>query len=54
VRVSNLSFDERDQASLDTWEGAAAEGDGDTESHDIRERHHERSSGGQASLTDFE
>jgi DNA polymerase IV (DinB-like DNA polymerase) len=54
VRVSNLSFDERDQASLDTWEGAAAEGDGDTGSRDIRERHRERSSDGQASLTDFE
>ncbi|QLD84497.1 DNA polymerase IV [Natronomonas halophila] len=53
VRVSNLSFDERDQTSLDTWEVDGAEtASGD--SHDIRERHRERSSGGQASLTDFE
>ncbi|WP_336135635.1 DNA polymerase IV [Natronomonas amylolytica] len=50
VRVSNLSFDERDQTSLDTWEDEAE----DARDHDIRERHRERSTGGQASLTDFE
>lgn len=53
VRVSNLSFDERDQTSLDTWEGDGTDA-ADAESHDIRKRHRERSSGGQASLTDFE
>ncbi|MEF8806918.1 DNA polymerase IV [Natronomonas sp.] len=53
VRVSNLSFDERDQASLDTWEGDGSEAE-NARDHDIRERHRERSSGGQASLTDFE
>jgi DNA polymerase IV (DinB-like DNA polymerase) len=53
VRVSNLSFDERDQTSLDTWEGDGAE-TANGESRDIRERHRERSPGGQASLTDFE
>ncbi|MFQ3318706.1 MAG: DNA polymerase IV (DinB-like DNA polymerase) [Natronomonas sp.] len=52
VRVSNLSFDDRDQASLDAWEQPESDGD-DTDS-DIRERHRSRSSGGQADLSEFE
>jgi DNA polymerase IV (DinB-like DNA polymerase) len=52
VRVSNLSFDDREQASLDAWEsGESAEHEG---SHDIRKRHHERSRGGQADLSEFQ
>ncbi|MFW5964780.1 MAG: DNA polymerase Y family protein, partial [Natronomonas sp.] len=51
VRVSNLSFDDREQASLDAWEGA----DDDVETgHDIRKRHRERSRGGQADLSEFQ
>jgi DNA polymerase IV (DinB-like DNA polymerase) len=53
VWVSNLSFDDRDQASLDTWGGDGTDA-ADTDSRDIRKRHRERSSDGQASLTDFE
>lgn len=52
VRVSNLSFDDREQASLDAWEsGESAEHEG---SHDIRKRHHERSRDGQADLSEFQ
>ncbi|MUV86347.1 DNA polymerase IV [Natronomonas sp. CBA1123] len=51
VRVSNLSFDDREQASLDAWEGS----DDDVETdHDIRKRHRERSTGGQADLSEFQ
>ena len=46
VRVSNLSFDERKQASLDAWE---SEGDVDG----FRERHRSRAGRGQADLSDF-
>jgi len=48
VRVSNLSFDERGQASLDAWEGE------DGGSGDVRERHRRRSGGGQVDLSEFE
>jgi DNA polymerase IV (DinB-like DNA polymerase) len=51
VRVSNLSFDDRDQASLDSWEtAAAADGTGDTSPPEFegRRRH------GQVELTEFE
>ena len=51
VRVSNLSFDDREQASLDAWEDS----DDDVETdHDIRKRHRERSRGGQADLSEFQ
>ncbi|QLD87658.1 DNA polymerase IV [Natronomonas salina] len=51
VRVSNLSFDDRQQASLDAWEGA----DGvDAGSRDVRERHRQRSPTGQVDLSEFE
>lgn len=47
VRVSNLSFDDRDQASLDDWNG---DGGGD-----IRRRYHDRASArGQVNLSWFE
>jgi DNA polymerase IV (DinB-like DNA polymerase) len=52
VRVSNLSFAEGDQSSLDAYGGDGG-GDGD----DPTERHRrpgERETGGQQSLTDFE
>ena len=57
VRVSNLSFDDADQANLDAWEG---EGDGNWAdgARDWRavdgERERRRSDDGQASLEDFE
>jgi DNA polymerase IV (DinB-like DNA polymerase) len=54
VRVSNLSFDDRDQTSLDTWERDGEVPDATDSTRDIRKRHRDRSSGGQASLTDFE
>ena len=50
VRVSNLSFDDREQASLDAWEG----GGGGSGSTDIRERHRQRSPTGQVDLSEFE
>ncbi|WP_178917134.1 DNA polymerase IV [Natronomonas gomsonensis] len=51
VRVSNLSFDDREQASLDAWEDS----DDDVETdHDIRKRHRERSRDGQADLSEFQ
>ena len=46
VRVSNLSFDERKQTSLDAWE-SEADADG------FRERHRSRVGRGQADLSDF-
>jgi DNA polymerase IV (DinB-like DNA polymerase) len=64
VRVSNLSFAEGDQASLDGWEGASGGGDGedrgggdadDSDGDDgdgCRPTRH-RSRRGQSSLTDF-
>lgn len=51
VRVSNLSFDDREQASLDAWEEADSGGSG---SADIRERHRQRSATGQVDLSEFE
>jgi len=48
VRVSNLSFADREQASLDAWAGAGDGADG------VSDREHRRRSGGQADLTDFE
>jgi DNA polymerase IV (DinB-like DNA polymerase) len=52
VRVSNLSFDDRDQASLDSWEAAAADGaDADGRSPPEFEG---RRRVGQVELTEFE
>ena len=51
VRVSNLSFDDREQASLDAWEDSDV---GSDSGHDIRKRHRERSRGGQADLSEFQ
>jgi len=51
VRVSNLSFDDREQASLDAWEDSDDEVETD---HDIRKRHRERTRGGQVDLSEFQ
>jgi DNA polymerase IV (DinB-like DNA polymerase) len=50
VRVSGLSFDDREQASLDAWEGS---GDG-AGTADVRERHRQRPARGQVDLSEFE
>jgi DNA polymerase IV (DinB-like DNA polymerase) len=49
VRVSNLSFDDCEQASLDAWDGAAG-----ADSTDVRERHRQRQSTGQVDLSEFQ
>jgi DNA polymerase IV (DinB-like DNA polymerase) len=60
VRVSNLSFDDRDQASLDDWEGrgdageGADDADGDSGTTDVRERHRRRSTTGQVDLSRYQ
>jgi DNA polymerase IV (DinB-like DNA polymerase) len=51
VRLSNLSFDDRDQASLDSWEGP---GDGDPRSRDRSPAVEGRRRLGQVELTEFE
>ena len=51
VRVSNLSFDDRDQASLDSWEGPE---DGDLRSGDRSPAVEGRRRLGQVELTEFE
>jgi DNA polymerase IV (DinB-like DNA polymerase) len=52
VRVSNLSFDDRDQASLDSWEAAAADG-ADVDGRSPPEFEGRRRVG-QVELTEFE
>jgi DNA polymerase IV (DinB-like DNA polymerase) len=51
VRLSNLSFDDRDQASLDSWEGPD---DGDPRSRDRSPPVEARRRLGQVELTEFE
>ncbi|WP_435349494.1 DNA polymerase IV [Haloarchaeobius sp. HRN-SO-5] len=58
VRVSNLSFTERQQASLDSYEGREDVADGAAGETDVRTRHRtgsddESTEGGQSSLSDF-
>jgi len=52
VRISNLSFADRDQASLDAWDGDDGSGGGG--SADDGRRRRRRDAGGQADLTEFE
>jgi DNA polymerase IV (DinB-like DNA polymerase) len=48
VRVSNLSFADREQATIDDWEGSGGD------PADARERYRHHSSSGQADLSEFQ
>ena len=52
VRLSNLSFDDRDQATIADWEGVDSDGDDGDRSFNSLDR--DRTRGGQAELSRFE